>query len=118
MTALLDRETLRSRHLHEFALSAIAPALAEANFLTIADNDLIRQWLNWQPHQRWKTCPFQSGWLCDTLDPRTEEPRRWGPFKPDIPRLDAKGKARKYEHPAGYDTLAIFLQVDRATWQA
>ncbi|MEO0854260.1 MAG: DUF3854 domain-containing protein, partial [Cyanobacteria bacterium J06648_11] len=118
MSLITDLATIRTRHLDEFSLSAIASELSDLNFHTTDDNDFIRQWLNWKPHQRWKTCPFQSGWYCDTLDPLTEEPRRWGPFKPDIPRLDAKGKTRKYEHPAGFDTLALFLQVDRLTWEA
>lgn len=110
---------LTFRHLQEFQSSAIAPSLAERNFHSTDDNWFIRQWLNWKPEQKWKQCPFTSGWYCHTLDPQTGEPRNWGPFKPDDPLIDtSKGKARKYEHPAGYETLSILLDVDRLTWEA
>lgn len=104
-------------HQQEFQASAIAPSLAQLNFHSTDDNWFIRQWLNWKPDQKWKACPFTSGWYCATIDPQTGEARHWGPFKPDTPLLDTgKGKARKYEHPAGYETQAILLQVDQQTW--
>jgi hypothetical protein len=104
-------------HTQEFRDSAIAPQLAALNFRSTDDNDFIRQWIHWKPHDRWKRCPFDSGWFCPTLDPHTGDPRPWGPFKPDTPLLDrTKGKLRKYEHPAGYETLAILLNVDAETW--
>ena len=110
---------LYSHHLQEFQASAIAPALADLNFYSTDDNWFIRQWINWKSEQKWKQCPFSSGWYCHTLDPQTGEPRNWGPFKPDDPLINTnKGKPRKYEHPAGYETLSILLDVDRATWQA
>jgi hypothetical protein len=110
---------LTFKHQQEFQASAIAPALAQQNFHSTDDNWLIRQWLNWKAAQRWKPCPFTSGWYCHTLDPLTGEQRNWGPFKPDDPLIDNnKGKARKYEHPAGYETLAILLDVDRRSWEA
>ena len=108
---------LQLHHQQEFQASAIDPALAALNFYSTTDNWFIRQWLNWKPKQKWQHCPFDSGWFCYTLDPRTGELRNWGPFKPDSPIVDtSKGKPRKYEHPAGYDTLAILLQPDEATW--
>ena len=110
---------LFQNHREEFQASSIVPALAELNFHSTDDNWRVRQWLNWKATERWKQCPFTSGWYCHTLDPRTGEPRHWGPFKPDDPLIDTnKGKARKYEHPAGYETLAILLDVDRLTWEA
>ncbi|WP_088891268.1 plasmid replication protein, CyRepA1 family [Leptolyngbya ohadii] len=108
---------LHSHHLEEFQASAIAPDFAALNFHSSDDNWFIRQWLNWKPNERWKQCPFDSGWYCHTLDPRTGEARNWGPFKPDSPIVDtSKGKPRKYEHPAGFATLALFLKVDRVAW--
>ncbi|MBD1853910.1 DUF3854 domain-containing protein [Cyanobacteria bacterium FACHB-502] len=106
-----------NHHQKEFQASAIDPALAQLNFHSTNDNWFIRNWLNWKPTQRWKSCPFDSGWYCHTLDPQSGERRSWGPFKPDAPLLDiSKGKARKYEHPSGYETLPILLQVDQETW--
>ncbi|HEY9659824.1 MAG TPA: DUF3854 domain-containing protein, partial [Allocoleopsis sp.] len=108
---------LQLHHQQEFQASAIDPALAALNFYSTTDNWFIRQWLNWKPKQKWQHCPFDSGWFCYTIDPRTGELRNWGPFKPDSPIVDtSKGKPRKYEHPAGYETLAILLQPDEATW--
>ncbi|HEY9663368.1 MAG TPA: plasmid replication protein, CyRepA1 family [Allocoleopsis sp.] len=108
---------LQLHHLQEFLASAIDPALAQLNFHSTDDNWFIRQWLNWKPNQKWQHCPFDSGWFCYSLDPRTGESRRWGPLKPDSPIVDtSKGKPRKYEHPAGYETLAILLQPDEDTW--
>ncbi|MGI0489349.1 plasmid replication protein, CyRepA1 family [Pantanalinema rosaneae CENA516] len=110
---------LYPQHLQEFSASAIAPPLAELNFHSTDDSWFIREWLNWKANERWKPCPFESGWYCHTLDPLTGEPRHWGPFKPDTPLVNhQKGKNRKYEHPAGYETLAIFLEVDPVTWAA
>ena len=110
---------LTPQHLQEFQASAIAPSLADLNFHSTDDNWFIRQWINWKSEQKWKQCPFSSGWYCHTLDPQTGEPRNWGPFKPDDPLIDTnKGKPRKYEHPAGYETLSILLDVDRTTWEA
>jgi len=104
-------------HQQEFQASAINAVLAQLNFHSTNDNWFIRQWINWKPDQKWKACPFTSGWYCATIDPHTGEPRHWGPFKPDTPLLDTgKGKARKYEHPGGYETQAILLQVDQPTW--
>lgn len=106
-----------TKHKQEFRDSAIRERVAHLNFQSTTDNDFIRQWLNWEPNRRWKTCPFLSGWYCHTLDPHTGEPRFWGPFKPDHPRVDPrKDKLRKYEHPAGYETLALFLQPDLQAW--
>ncbi len=110
---------LTFKHRQEFQASAIAPALATLNFQSTDDNWLIRQWLNWKATERWKQCPFASGWYCHTLDPKTGEPRSWGPFKPDDPLIDtSKGRARKYEHPAGYETLSILLDVDQSSWES
>ena len=109
---------LTFQHLQEFQASGVAPSLAELNFYSTDDNWFIRQWLNWKSAQKWNQCPFSSGWYCHTLDPRTGEPRHWGPFKPDDPLIDSnKGKPRKYEHPTGYETLSILLDVDRTTWE-
>ena len=108
---------LTIHHQKEFLASAIDRDLAELNFHSTDDNWFIRQWLNWKPNQKWQHCPFDSGWFCYTLDPRTGELRNWGPFKPDDPIINfLQDKLRKYEHPAGYETLAILLQPDEATW--
>ena len=107
------------QHQQELQASAISSSLANLNFHSTDDNWFIRQWINWKSEHRWKQCPFTSGWYCHTLDPQTGEPRNWGPFKPDDPLIDTnKGKARKYEHPAGCETLSILLDVDRVTWEA
>ena len=104
-------------HLQEFRGSAITDSISQLNFHSTTDNEFIRHWLNWEANRRWKICPFPSGWFCHTLDPLTGDPRFWGPFKPDHPRIDPrKDKPRKYEHPAGFETLALFLQPDPQAW--
>jgi hypothetical protein len=56
-----------------------------------------------------------GGWWCGTIDPSTGEPRLWGCFKPNTPRVDSeKRKTIKYEHPPKEPTEAFFLVPTRA----
>ncbi|MBE9224597.1 DUF3854 domain-containing protein [Phormidium sp. LEGE 05292] len=57
-----------------------------------------------------------GGWWCNGVDPETGEAIEWGCFKPNQPRLGAKNKLIKYEHPPKIATRAFFLPVTLQIW--
>ncbi|OKH39478.1 hypothetical protein NIES2119_07040 [[Phormidium ambiguum] IAM M-71] len=57
-----------------------------------------------------------GGWWCNGVDPGTGEAIEWGCFKPNQPRLGAKNKLIKYEHPPKIPTRAFFLPVTLQVW--
>lgn len=57
-----------------------------------------------------------GGWWCNGVDPETGEGMEWGCFKPNQPRLGAKNKLIKYEHPPKIPTRAFFLPVSLQIW--
>ncbi|MFB2935831.1 plasmid replication protein, CyRepA1 family [Aerosakkonemataceae cyanobacterium BLCC-F154] len=57
-----------------------------------------------------------GGWWCNGVDPYTGEAIEWGCFKPNQPRLGAKNKLIKYEHPPKIATRAFFLPVTLEIW--
>lgn len=58
-----------------------------------------------------------GGWWCNGVDPDTGEAMEWGCFKPNQPRLGAKNKLIKYEHPPKIPTRAFFLPVTLQVWR-
>jgi hypothetical protein len=57
-----------------------------------------------------------GGWWCNGVEPITGEAMDWGCFKPNQPRLGAKNKLIKYEHPPQISTRAFFLPVSLQIW--
>lgn len=57
-----------------------------------------------------------GGWWCNGVEPETGETMEWGCFKPNQPRLGAKNKLIKYEHPPKIPTRAFFLPVTLQIW--
>ncbi|HEY9300246.1 MAG TPA: plasmid replication protein, CyRepA1 family, partial [Phormidium sp.] len=57
-----------------------------------------------------------GGWWCNGVEPDTGEAIEWGCFKPNQPRLGAKNKLIKYEHPPKIPTRAFFLPVTLQIW--
>ncbi|MFB2839059.1 plasmid replication protein, CyRepA1 family [Floridanema evergladense] len=58
-----------------------------------------------------------GGWWCNSVDPNAGEAMEWGCFKPNQPRLGAKNKLIKYEHPPKVPTRAFFLPVTLQIWR-
>jgi hypothetical protein len=122
---------LHPQHLEELVEdSGIDTHLASLNFTSLQDSDaydyllisaqvprtntgMVRNsWLQRYSHIT------SGGWWCSGLDPQNHwEAMEWGCFKPNLPRLNQKGKCIKYEHPPGTATRIFCLRVTLQVWQ-
>jgi Domain of unknown function (DUF3854) len=122
---------LHPQHLEELVEdSGIDTHLASLNFTSLQDSDaydyllisaqvprtntgMVRNsWLQRYSHIT------SGGWWCSGLDPQNYwEAMEWGCFKPNLPRLNQKGKCIKYEHPPGTPTRIFCLRVTLQVWQ-
>jgi Domain of unknown function (DUF3854) len=118
---------LNDAHYQEWLNSAIDPGLIALNLLSL-DGNVAHDYLLYSdalPRRNGGRLSDgilkryahieNGGWWCSTIDPSTGEPRLWGCFKPDTPRIDLeKRKPIKYEHPPKEPTEAFFLIPTRA----
>ncbi|MEA5573715.1 plasmid replication protein, CyRepA1 family [Calothrix sp. UHCC 0171] len=122
---------LHPQHLEELTEgSGIDTYLASLNFTSLQDSNaydyllisaqvprtntgMVRNsWLQRYSHIT------SGGWWCSGLDPQNHwQAMEWGCFKPNLPRLNQKGKSIKYEHPPGTATRIFCLRVTLQIWQ-
>jgi Domain of unknown function (DUF3854) len=122
---------LHPQHLEELVEdSGIDTHLASLNFTSLQDSDaydyllisaqvprtntgMVRNsWLQRYSHIT------SGGWWCSGVDPQNHwQAMEWGCFKPNLPRLNQKGKCIKYEHPPGTATRVFCLRVTLQVWQ-
>jgi Domain of unknown function (DUF3854) len=118
---------LNDAHYREWLDSAIDPGLIRLNLLSLDSNVAFDYLLYSDSLPRRNGGRLSDGilkryahienggWWCSTIDPSTGEPRLWGCFKPNTPRVDMeKRKTIKYEHPPKVPTEAFFLVPTRA----
>ncbi|RUS92789.1 hypothetical protein DSM106972_098080 [Dulcicalothrix desertica PCC 7102] len=116
---------------HELAvLSAIHPALIEANFIHIEGALVYTYLFISEQIKRRNTGRVTDGFLkqyqhaehggmwISGLDPVNDwRPMEWGRFKPEIPRIDwQKGKPVKYESPPKTPNRVTYFDVPDCIW--
>ncbi len=111
------------QHVQEWRESAVHPDLIRLNLKSLdseacADFLLYSENLPRRNDGRLNNSTLKSyshrehgGWGVNAIDPETGTERLWGQFKPNQPKLDEKGKPRKYESPPKEPTEAICLKV-------
>ena len=121
---------LQSQHLEELIEgSGIDSHLVNLNFSSLQNSDAYNYLLISDQLPRTNTGMVKSSWLrryahissggwwCSGLDPQNHwQAMEWGCFKPDLPRLNQKGKSVKYEHPPGTPTRVFCLRVTLQIW--
>jgi predicted P-loop ATPase len=110
-STLQDIQTIPSRHLDEWKLSAISDEIIKLNFRTIEDSSEIDKILNRNNKRRWKhSDDLVPAWCVSGVDPLTDEPTLQGvQVKPDNPPIGKDGKPRKYFGAKDFDTAPLFL---------
>ncbi len=122
---------LQSQHLEELIEgSGIDSHLVNLNFSSLQNSDAYDYLLISDQLPRTNTGMVKSSWLqryahissggwwCSGLDPQNHwQAMEWGCFKPNLPRLNQKGKSVKYEHPPGTPTRVFCLRVTLQIWE-
>lgn len=122
---------LQSQHLEELIEgSGIDSRLVNLNFSSLQNSDAYNYLLISDQLPRTNTGMVKNSWLqryshissggwwCSGLDPQNHwQAMEWGCFKPNLPRLNQKGKSVKYEHPPGTPTRVFCLRVTLQIWE-
>ncbi len=120
--------TILTHHRQEWQESCISSSLIDLNLRSQDEDECFESLFYSQAIRRLNTNVLPSwiltkyhnlkdgGWATHGLDPSNAwDEMNWGVVKPDSPRIDDKGKKRKYEHPFKIAPRCFFLRVDWLT---
>ena len=104
------------KHLEEWRKSGVNDKIILSNVRTITDQLKADQLLNRRLKKLWKRPEdLVPCWAVSGIDPLTDMPTNQGiQIKPNIPRINEKGKPIKYEGARDSDTTPLFLDTGYA----
>ena len=104
---------ITKKHRDEWLSSSVSEEIIEANVASIQGNIVVSKICPLEkPYRKLREVLERGGWWVTGLEPgKWAERMRWGQLKLDHPRVNADGKAIKYESPMKSATRATFLSI-------